>query len=101
MKNGITFRPRKIADGFTETLKNVYYYTGRWGLSVRSFTGQHWKYWETLPERLREAQASPPALAMIIRELAGLASKSEERRIRRESLVKDGGFCKKEVVINE
>jgi hypothetical protein len=101
MKDGITFRQRKIADGFTATLHNIYYYTGRWGLSVRSFTGEHWKYWEALPGKLREAQASPQALAMIIHELEGLALKSEERRIRRESLVRDGGFCKKEVVINE
>jgi hypothetical protein len=101
MKIGITFRPRKIADGFTATLHNVYYYTSRWGLSVRSFTGEHWKYFEALPRKLREAQASPQPLAMIIRELEGLALKSEDRRIRRETLVKDRGFCKKEVVINE
>lgn len=101
MKSGITFRQRKIADCVTATLHNVYYYTGRWGLSVRCFTGEDWKYWETLPRRLRDVQTSPPALAKILDELQKLASKSKERRNRRESLVRRGGFSKKEVVINE
>lgn len=101
MKNGITFRKRKIADGFTAILHNVYYYTGRWGLSVRSFTGEHWKYWENLPRRFSDVQTSSKEFAMILDELQELASKSEERRICREGLVKDGGFSKKEVVINE
>ena len=101
MERGITFEHRKIADGFIAILHNVYYYTARWGLSVKHFTGADWKYWEALPGKLREAQASPQGLEMIIHELEGLAANSEERRIRRKSLVKDRGFRKKEVVINE
>jgi hypothetical protein len=97
----LKFTPRTTAEGFISLLKNVYYYTGRWGLSVKEYTGQHQDYWVKLPKRLRRASGSQAALNTIIEELEALSRGSEERRVRRNALVKKDGFRKKEVVINE
>jgi hypothetical protein len=97
----LKFTPRTTAEGFIALLKNVYYYTTRWGLSVKEFTGQHQDYWEKLPKRLRRSAVSQTALNTIIEELEILSRGSEERRMRRNALVKKDGFRKKEVVINE
>jgi hypothetical protein len=95
------FKPRGISDSLISTLRNVYYYTGRWGLSVKNFTGEHWEYWEELPARLRIAKDSPKMMKQIIEELEGLKKESEKRKAKRRRLVKTNGFQKKEVVINE
>ena len=95
------FKPRVIGDSLISTLRNLYYYTGRWGMSVKNLTGEHWKYWEGLPKRLRKAQGSPEIMESIIKELELLASGSQERQKKHSTLIKADGFQKKEVVINE
>ena len=94
------FKPRVIGDSLISTLRNLYYYTGRWGMSVKNLTGEHWKYWEGLPKRLRNAQGSPEIMESIIKELELLASGSQERQKKHSALIKTDGFQKKEVVIN-
>ena len=98
---GLHFTDRRLIDGIINLLRNVYYYTGRWGLSVASFTGQRMEYWEELPVRLRAAQGRPERLEKIITELEGLAGHSGERTAKRQSLVRRKGFQHKEVVVNE
>lgn len=98
---GLKFTDRRLIDGIIDLLRNVYYYTGRWGLSVSSFTGKKTEYWEELPVRLQAAQAHPKDLEEIIAELQGLADGSPERREKRRTLVRRDGFQHKEVVVNE
>lgn len=98
---GVHFSDRRLIDGIIDLLRNVYYYTGRWGLSVASFTGQKTEYWEALPARLRAAEGHPRSLERIIVELHGLAERSAERRAKRQTLVRREGFQHKEVVVNE
>jgi len=97
----IEFIPRTIGGSVISTLHNLYYYTGRWDLSVTHFTGKDRAYWEKLPEKLRNAKNLPGKMEKIIKELESLAEAGEARKERRTRLIKYAGFEKKEVVINE
>lgn len=98
---GLHFTDRRITDGVLNLLQNIYFYTGRWGFSVASFTGENEEYWEALPRRLRSALGNPRRLESIIAELEGLAEKAEERRMKHQILITKDGFQRKEVVVNE
>jgi hypothetical protein len=95
------FKPRVIGDSLISTLRNLYYYTGRWDLSVKNFTGKNKEYWEELPDRIDKAKGSPQSMKMIIKELKTLAEGSKARQEKRVKLINTEGFQKKEVVINE
>lgn len=99
MRVQIEFRERPILGAPLAVLEHLYYYTVQYGLSVRQFTGQHWKYWEKLPKRLRKAQGKTGQLEQIIEELEALARGSAERRERRRAQLK-GGWAQKETVLN-
>ena len=99
MQVQIRFKERPIYQAPLDVLVHLYYYTVQYGLSVRQFTGQHWKYWEKLPKRLRQAQGDPDALEAIIMELDELAAGSEERRRRRQAQIR-GKWAQKEIVLN-
>lgn len=94
----ISFIDRQISSAPLEVLRHFYYYTVQYGLSVKQFTGEHWKYWERLPFDLDGAKDSPKKLNNIISKLKYLSSESDERlRKRRLQLEK---WKEKEVVIN-
>ena len=99
MQVQIRFKVRLIYRAPLDVLAHLYYYTVQYGLSVRQFTGQHWKYWEKLPKQLRQAQGDPKALEAIIAELEELAAGSEERRSRRQAQIQ-GKWAEKEIVLN-
>lgn len=99
MRVQIEFEDRPIHRAPLAVLEHLYYYTVQYGLSVRQFTGQHWKYWERLPQRLRKAQDNPAQLADIIAELESLAEGSQERREKRKAQI-DGRWAQKETVLN-
>jgi len=96
----ITFKERPIYQAPLWVLEHFYYYTVQYGLSVRQFTGEHWRYWERLPKRLRNAQDSPKQLDSIISELEQLAIGSKERHEKRRSQLKEGKWAEKEIVLN-
>jgi hypothetical protein len=87
MQVQIRFTERPIYQAPLEVLGHLYYYTTQYGLSVRQFTGQHWKYWEKLPKHLRQVQSDPAALDAIIAELEELAAGSEDRRKTRQAQI--------------
>ncbi|MEA1926910.1 MAG: hypothetical protein U9N73_01795 [Candidatus Auribacterota bacterium] len=89
----ITFTDWKISQAPITVLQHLYYYTHQYGISVRQFTGQHWRYWEELPELLREAQDNPENLDKLIRELGKLSAGSKDRILKRRSQIpqKDPG----------
>ena len=62
----ITFAERPIYQAPLSVLEHLYYYTIQYGLSVRQFTGAHWRYWEKLPKRLSKVQNDPEGLEEII-----------------------------------
>jgi hypothetical protein len=97
----ISFSSRGIKDSIISILHNIYYYTVRWDLSVASFTGANKEYWQQLPQRIRHVQQDPEKIEVIIQELENLAKKDSERMERRQALIKNNAFQKKEVVINE
>jgi hypothetical protein len=99
MQIQITFADRPIYHAPLAVLGHLYYYTVQYGLSVRQFTGAHWKYWEKLPKQLRKAQSDPEALEAVIAELEDLAAGSEERRTKRQAQIK-GKWAEKEIVLN-
>ena len=96
----IRFVDREISRAPLAVLKNLYYYTVQYGLSVRQFTGKHPKYWEDLPKKLRKAQKKPKELEKIIVELEKLAAKSEERLAKRRAHLNQK-WAEKEVILNE
>ena len=53
MQVQIRFKERPIYRAPLAVLEHLYYYTVQYGLSVRQFTGQHWKYWEKLRDIIR------------------------------------------------
>ena len=55
----IELEERPIHRAPLAVLDHLYYYTVQYGLSVRQFTGQHWRYWEHVPSGLRETQNNP------------------------------------------
>ncbi len=95
----IELEERPIHRAPLAVLDHLYYYTVQYGLSVRQFTGQHWTYWERLPERLRKAQDNPAELEEVIVELESLAASSDTRRQRRKAQI-DGRWAQKETVLN-
>lgn len=95
----ISFRRRPIYQAPVAVLHHLYYYTKQYGLSVRQFTGEHWRYWEELPARLRGVEGNPAALDAVITELEELAAGSEKRLRRRRAQI-EGKWDEKEVVIN-
>jgi len=95
----ITFEERPICQAPLSVLKHLYYNTVQYGLSVRQFTGAHWRYWEELPERLRKAQNDPEGLDSIIVELERLAAGSEERLQKRRAQ-KEEKWAEKEIILN-
>jgi hypothetical protein len=98
MQIEITFRERPIYHAPLAVLGNLYYYTSQYGLSVRQFTGQHWKDWEKLPKRLRKAQNDPAVLDAVIAELEELAAGSKERSRKRQAQI-EGKWAKKENIL--
>ena len=95
------FSDRKMGDAIIAVLKNVYYYTGRWRLSVASFTGKNTDYWKCLPQMLRQVLNQPKHLEKIIIELEELANNDSKRKEKHQALVKENGFQNMEVVVNE
>lgn len=96
----ITFKASPIYQAPLRVLEHLYYYTTQYGLSVKQFTGAHWRYWEELPKCLRKAQNNPKELDSIIVELEQLAAGSEKRLQRRRSQIKEGKWAEKEIVLN-
>jgi len=96
----ITFKKHPISEAPLAVLQHLYYYTTQYGLSVRQFTGKHWRYWEELPNRLRKAQGHGRELNSIIGELDRLAKNSEDRLKRRQAQIKEGKWEEKEIVLN-
>jgi len=96
----ITFAERPIYQAPLSVLEHLYYYTVQYGLSVRQFTGAHWRYWEWLPKRLSKAQNDPEGLKEIIAELDRFAAGSEERLQRRRAQIRKGKWEEKEIVLN-
>lgn len=96
----IKFEPRPIYQAPIAVLRHLYYYTTQYGLSVKQFTGAHWRYWEELPERLIKARGDIKTLNSIISELKKLASGSEERLKRRRAQIKEGKWAEKEIVLD-
>jgi hypothetical protein len=99
MQVQITFEERPIYRAPLDVLSHLYYYTVQYGLSVRQFTGEHWKYWEKLPKRLRQAQGHPEEVEPLIVELEALAAGSEERRRKRQAQI-EGKWAEKEIILN-
>ena len=99
MQVQITFRERPIYQAPLDVLGHLYYYTTQYGLSVKQFTGEHWRYWEKLPKRLRQAQDSPEELEAIIVELERLAAGSGDRRRKRQAQIQ-GRWAQKEIILN-
>jgi len=95
----INFENHKISDSPLSVLRHLYYYTKQYGLSVKQFTGQHWKYWDKLPDRLEATLKNKRKMNIIIRELHRLAAQSENRQQRRRKQM-HSGWSEKEVVIN-
>jgi hypothetical protein len=95
----ITFLERPIYRAPLHVLEHLYYYTVQYGLSVRQFTGEHWKYWGRLPTRLRQAQSRPEDYEAILVELEALAAGSEERRRKRQAQI-EGKWAEKEIILN-
>jgi hypothetical protein len=98
---GLNFKNREMGFAIISLLKNVYYYTGRWRLSVASFTGKNKDYWEKLPSLLRAAKGNPHRIDKIINELQKLANEAELREEKRRALVRQNLFQDMEVVMNE
>jgi len=96
----INFEPRAIYQAPIAVLRHLYYYTTQYGLSVKQFTGAHWRYWEELPERLIKARGDTKKLNSIILELKKLASGSEERLKKRRAQIKEGKWAEKEIVLD-
>lgn len=102
----IKFEPRPIYRAPIAVLRHLYYYTTQYGLSVKQFTGAHWRYWEELPERLIKTRGNTKKLNSIISELKKLASGSEERLNKRRAQLtdkfgsKEGKWEGKEIVLN-
>ncbi len=96
----ITFAERQIYQAPLSVLEHLYYYTIQYGLSVRQFTGAHWRYWEKLPKRLSKVQNDPEGLEEIIAELERFAAGSEERLQRRRAQIRKGKWAEKEIVLN-
>jgi hypothetical protein len=99
MKIQIEFKERPIHRAPLAVLEHLYYYTAQYGLSVKQFTGKHWKYWEKLPARLRKVKDDRQELEAIIEELESLAEDSERRRERRQAQ-REWRWAEKEVVLN-
>jgi hypothetical protein len=99
MQVQLAFQKRPIYRAPLHVLEHLYYYTVQYGLSVRQFTGEHWKYWEKLPKRLRQAQSRPEDLEAILVELEALAAGSEERRRKRQAQI-EGKWAEKEIILN-
>lgn len=95
----IYFENHKVSDSPLSVLRHLYYYTKQYGLSVKQFTGQHWRYWEKLPDRLEVALGDEHKTKAIINELHKLAAESEKRQQRRRKQM-NRGWAEKEVVIN-
>lgn len=105
----IIFTEWKIHQAPISVLHHLYYYTAQYGISVRQFTGRHWKYWEKLPGRLKEVQDTPKKLGKLILELEEISSGSQERlRKRRTQIpqkgvdgkIEPGKWEEKEIIIN-
>ena len=94
----ILFIDRPISRAPLEVLQHLYYYTVQYGLSVKQFTGKHWKYWEELPFHLEKAKDSPKKLSNVINELKKLSLKSDERLKKRRIQLKK--WKEKEIIIN-
>lgn len=95
----ISFGDRPISQAPLEILNHLYYYTVQYGLSVRAFTGQHQKYWERFPQRLRLAWGNEAELDGIVKELEGLAAGAPDRLAKRQAR-KKSGWAEKEIVLN-
>jgi len=96
----IKFKERPICQAPLTVLRHLYYYTTQYGLSVKQFTGEHWKYWEEIPNRLRNVQHDPEGLQAVITELDRLAAGSETRLQKRRAQINKGKWEEKEVVLN-
>jgi hypothetical protein len=96
----IVFNERPIHRAPLAVLEHLYYYTAQYGLSVRQFTGRHWRYWENLPKSLRDVQNDPEGLESVIVELEQLAADSEIRLERRRAQIREGKWEEKEIVLN-
>lgn len=94
----ISFIERPISRAPLEVLQHLYYYTVQYGLSVKQFTGKHWKYWEELPFYLEKAKDSPKKLNNVINELKKLSLKSDERLKKRRIQIEK--WKEKEIIIN-
>jgi len=94
----INFKKRPIINAPTEVLNALYYYTVQYGLSVKQFTGKHWKEWDKLPFDLEKSIEDHDRLKLIINDLKENASKSKYREERRRQQRQQ--WDKKEVVIN-
>ncbi len=95
----IIFKRHAISSGPISVLNHLYYYTVHYGLSVKQFTGAHWKYWEKLPVLLKDAQRDKKKLSKIIKDLESYAVESDER-IQRRRKQRLQGWSEKETVIN-
>ncbi len=95
----ITFKRHAISSGPISVLNHLYYYTVHYGLSVKQFTGAHWKYWEKLPVLLKNALGNKKELSKIIKDLESHTAKSSER-IQRRRKQRLQGWSEKETVIN-
>jgi hypothetical protein len=96
----IVFQDRPIYRAPLAVLEHLYYYTAQYGLSVRQFTGKNWRYWDNLPESLRDVQNDPQGLESVIVELEQLAADSEIRLERRRAQIREGKWEEKEIVLN-
>ena len=96
----IDFQDRPIFQAPLAVLEHLYYYTTQYGLSVRQFTGKHWRYWENLPKLLRDVQNDPQGLESVIVELEQLAADSRTRLERRRAQIREGKWAEKEIVLN-
>ena len=96
----LEFVDRPIHQAPLDVLRHLYFYTTQYGLSVRQFTGQHQRYWEELPERLRRVASDPQSLEVLIHQLEALAAGAEVRRHRRRSQLYGGKWAEKEIVLN-
>lgn len=95
----INFENCKISDSPLSVLRHLYFYTVQYGLSVKQFTGQHWKDWEKLPIRLENAVGDIDKMQDIIKELHLFSAGSKNRQEKRREQMKSG-WAGKEIVIN-